>query len=188
MSHRWDERYARGEHAEARPLALIERIARKYPPGAALDLACGLGRHAILLAEHGWTVTALGVSEVAISRLRAQTAERGLSIEPQVQDLESPGFTIETERYDLICDCLYLQRSLIARLQMGVRFGGLVALALPMVDDTPGLPPMNPAYLVELGEVQSWFTGWRILEYKENSEASGRRKMAQLVAMRPALP
>ena len=185
MISKWNRRYLQVEHSERQPLHLIERIAREYPPGVALDLACGLGRNTLCLAEHGWQVTALDASAVAITRLRETVLARGLLVQPRLQDLEASDFVIETERFDLICDCFYLHRPLIPRIRSGVRAGGLVAFVLPMIDDTPGLKPMNPDFLVEAGEVRSWFEDWEILEYSEKSEAPGRN-VAQLFARRPA--
>ncbi|GLP76561.1 hypothetical protein TUM20983_36710 [Mycobacterium antarcticum] len=45
-------------------------------PGRALDVGCGEGADAVWLASHGWTVTAVEVSQVALTRagLRAQEA------------------------------------------------------------------------------------------------------------------
>jgi tellurite methyltransferase len=183
----WNERYARGEHAEQRPIDIIETIAGGYAPGRALDLACGVGRHALLLARHGWSVTAVDVSEVAIARLRDSAAAAGLKIQAIVQDLESPEFVIEAEKYDLICDCCYLQRTLIPRIRSGVRAGGLVAVALPMADARPEVKPMNPAFLAHDGEIRKWFEDWEIIQYKEESESGGRRKTARLIARRPEL-
>ena len=37
-------------------------------PGTALDIGCGEGADAVWLAEHGWDVTALDVSRVALER------------------------------------------------------------------------------------------------------------------------
>src|ERR1700736_5569336 len=37
-------------------------------PGQALDVGCGEGADAVWLAEHGWDVTALDVSQVALKR------------------------------------------------------------------------------------------------------------------------
>ena len=41
------------------PTHLLVETARMLTPGRALDLACGSGRNAIWLAEHGWQVTAV---------------------------------------------------------------------------------------------------------------------------------
>ncbi len=181
----WNDRYLRGEHSQQHPFALVECIARQHPPGLALDLACGVGRHALCLARQGWQVKALDGSAVAIEKLAAAAASESLPIQPKVQDLEADDFAIEAEGYDLICDCLYLQRNLIPRIQTGVRAGGLAVFVLPMVDDMPGLKPMNAEFLVWPGEVAGWFKDWEILEYKEERETPNGRKLAQLLARRP---
>lgn len=63
----WDAYYAGVEHpfCSATEAALTSRIDR-LPPGRAIDLGCGLGRHARHLAELGWTVQAVDFSCVAI--------------------------------------------------------------------------------------------------------------------------
>lgn len=45
--------------------------------GTAIDLACGDGRHARWLAAHGWDVTAVDFSEVAIEQARAKDSDEG---------------------------------------------------------------------------------------------------------------
>jgi len=45
--------------------------------GRAVDLACGDGRHARWLAAHGWRVTAVDFSEVAIDRARSRDSDEG---------------------------------------------------------------------------------------------------------------
>lgn len=47
--------------------------------GTAVDLACGDGRHARWLAAHGWAVTAVDFSEVAIEQARAKDSDEGRS-------------------------------------------------------------------------------------------------------------
>ena len=44
------------------------------PPGVALDIGCGTGRHSAYLAEHGWNVTAVDVSSRAIELARRRSA------------------------------------------------------------------------------------------------------------------
>ncbi len=67
----WDERYAATELVwSAGPNQFVESELSALPPGRALDLACGEGRNARWLAEHGWRVTALDWSSVAIGKGR----------------------------------------------------------------------------------------------------------------------
>src|SRR5438045_1683611 len=108
----WDERYLSGEHATLAPHELLLRVAAMLPAGGALDLACGAGRHALVLAERGWRVTAVDASSVAIETTRLRAQERGLNIDARVVDLEREPNIIESERFDLICDFYYLQRDL----------------------------------------------------------------------------
>lgn len=50
-------------------------------PGRALDVGCGEGADAIWLALRGWTVTAIDVSDVALSRARAAAKLAGADVE-----------------------------------------------------------------------------------------------------------
>jgi len=56
---------------------LLVKIAGERAPGRALDLACGTGRNALWLAEHGWMVTAVDRSAEAIAALHDEAKQRG---------------------------------------------------------------------------------------------------------------
>ena len=142
----WDERYRRGEHANDAPLPLVVNAALQCQPGRALDLACGVGRHALWLAEHGWQVTAVDASAVAIEILRQRAEERGVTVEARVADLERGEFVIEPGAYNLIVVTCYLQRELFPAIRAGVRLGGLVVAVIALVDDDPQVKLMNPAF------------------------------------------
>jgi ubiquinone/menaquinone biosynthesis C-methylase UbiE len=68
----WDERYAEQRQWSAEPNALVDELLADLPPGAAVDLAAGEGRHALWLAGRGWCVTAVDFSDVGLSRGRSQ--------------------------------------------------------------------------------------------------------------------
>jgi SAM-dependent methyltransferase len=68
----WDERYAERQQWSAEPNALIAELLTGLPPGDAVDLAAGEGRHALWLADLGWRVTAVDFSDVGLARGRAQ--------------------------------------------------------------------------------------------------------------------
>lgn len=182
----WDERYRRGEHLNAAPLSLVMNAAAQCQPGRALDLACGVGRHALWLAEHGWQVTAVDASAVAIETLQQRAEARGVNVDARVAELERDEFVIEPSAYDLIVVTCYWQRDLFPALRAGVRVGGLVVAVIAMVDDDPQVKPMNPAFLLKPGELRALFDGWELLHDFEGkpSGQAGKRAMAEISARR----
>ncbi|MDN4171365.1 class I SAM-dependent methyltransferase [Nocardioides sp. SOB77] len=67
----WDERYAATDLVwSAGPNVFVEAECATLPPGRAVDLAAGEGRHALWLARRGWRVTAVDFSAVALDKGR----------------------------------------------------------------------------------------------------------------------
>ena len=72
----WDARYAWNDRVwSPEPNPLVVETLGDLPVGTALDLGTGEGRHALWLAERGWTVTAVDFSAEAIRKARALQAE-----------------------------------------------------------------------------------------------------------------
>jgi SAM-dependent methyltransferase len=63
-----------------------------HPAGSLLDLGCGLGRHSLPFAAHGFDVTALDASESGLRRLEATAAKLGLSVRTVRADLTALPF------------------------------------------------------------------------------------------------
>jgi len=184
----WDERYRGGEHTTAEPSPLIRTAIAGRPPGHALDLACGAGRHAIYLAESGWEVTAVDGSPVAIEMLTARALERGVTVDARIADLEAGEFQIEPNAYDLICDFQYLQRDLLSAIRGGVKPGGIVIAEIHLNDGKPNVNPTNPRFLLERGELRETFGDWEIEHYDERADEDGHHHdAAHLIARKPDL-
>ncbi len=184
---KWAKRHSEGE-ASNQPHELVARFVLQLKPGRApkrvLDLACGVGRHALYLAELGWQITAVDSSKVAIEILSQSAAAKGLQVDARVADLERGEFIIEPDSYDLIVNCCYLQRDLFPAIKAGVSIGGCVLAVIAIVDDDPEVKPMNPAFLLQPGELRAQFDGWELLHDFEGKQAAGRRAMAEIVARR----
>jgi len=148
------------------------------PPGRALDLACGAGRHALYLAGLGWDVEAVDSSPTAMRLLRGRAAAAGLRIDTRIADLETGAFAIEPAGYDLICDFFYLQRDLFPQIRGGVRPGGIVAAEIHLRDEQPH------RFVLEPGELRREFEGWKILYYSEAVRPGQSRPSAAILARR----
>ena len=161
------------------PHPLVLRAAELLPAGRALDVACGLGRHSLVLAARGWRVTAVDVSSVALSRL----SDNDL-IETLHADLTTNELALSTASYDLIVMTNYLQRDLFAALKQAVRFNGLFVAVIALVDNDPQVKPMNPAFLLEPGELASYFHDWELIHSQEGkpTDEPQRRAMAEIIA------
>lgn len=87
-SAEWDRAYGDGELTwEVEPHPLLAEAIEDRPPGRAVELGCGEGRQAIWLAGHGWRVSAVDFSPVAIERARALAARHGVDVEWVVADV-----------------------------------------------------------------------------------------------------
>lgn len=87
---RWDARY-RGSDAPfgTAPCTLLPEEAHRVPRGGeVLSLGEGDGRHALwLAAERDVAITAMDISEVALTRAARKAEAAGLRFEPVVADL-----------------------------------------------------------------------------------------------------
>ncbi len=50
-------------------------------PGKLLDLGCGVGRHALLFAERGWSVTGIDAAGPSVAYGRSEAADAGLEVQ-----------------------------------------------------------------------------------------------------------
>ncbi len=74
----WDERYRASSAVwSGRPNPQLVTEAANLASGKALDIGCGEGADATWLAEHGWQVTAVDISTVALQRGAAHARQVG---------------------------------------------------------------------------------------------------------------
>ena len=99
----WDARYSQSDKlwtSNVNP-ALIAEVA-ELEPGTALDVGSGEGADARWLADHGWTVTAIDISQVAVDRARATSGHRPivwLQADLRTDDVPGAGFDLVALSY-----------------------------------------------------------------------------------------
>ena len=99
--------------------------------GRVLDLACGIGRHAVPLAKRGYDVTGVDFSPLFIEKARQYAAEQGVHAEFLVGDaLDVEDVLKGEEPYDAIIN-MFTSHAYYGREGDVKMFGGLTALARP---------------------------------------------------------
>ena len=72
----WDAKHQVAADAPpAEPASIVREFLPLLPRGPALDIACGTGRHTLLLAGRGQHVTAVDFSSVALSVLEGRARD-----------------------------------------------------------------------------------------------------------------
>ncbi|MBE0442977.1 MAG: class I SAM-dependent methyltransferase [Psychrobacter sp.] len=98
----WDERYSGTEFAfGTEPNDFLRETFEQIPAGGrVLCLAEGEGRNAVFLAEQGYDVTAMDMSEVGLIKAVQLAKDRGVTITTQVADLAD--YQFGTDKWDAI--------------------------------------------------------------------------------------
>ncbi|HYL62291.1 MAG TPA: class I SAM-dependent methyltransferase [Candidatus Methylomirabilis sp.] len=197
----WDARHREAaEKALEEPANIVLEWLPLLPEGPALDLACGRGRHTLLLAAHGHAVTAVDWSEAALEILEAQAHAKKLEVGRPVV-LGSAGVAAAYQRgihpvqanledirlpdsaFAVIVCVQYLQRPLFPQMERALRPGGVLLFETfthAQLEYSGG--PRNPAYLLEPEELRTAFPRLEVLFYRELNAGQG---IASLVGRRP---
>jgi SAM-dependent methyltransferase len=78
----WDERYGVQDFIwKTEPNQFLVAEIAEIAPGRALDLACGEGRNAVWLAEHGWQVTGVDFSPVGLAKAGRLARDHDVDVE-----------------------------------------------------------------------------------------------------------
>jgi SAM-dependent methyltransferase len=138
----WDLKYEQGlpSLVEADPffISAYGQFVDQYFPnaGVALDLACGLGRHALWLASRHWRVSGVDVSDVAIGKL--SQAALGLNVKIDLFVGDAAEYKFEPTRFDLVVLFYHLDRSLFPKMVSALKPGGLLICKMSLQWDPDG--------------------------------------------------
>ncbi|MEJ2761386.1 MAG: class I SAM-dependent methyltransferase [Gammaproteobacteria bacterium] len=182
---KWDRIHrdaAADEPCAARVLAEFRHLLPRR--GTALDLACGRGGNALLLARAGLETHAWDISAEALQRLSEHASRMGLVIHARQRDaaVEPP----EADSFDVIVISRFLERTIAPALAAALKARGLLYYQTFTKDKDPAVGPGNPAYLLERGELLSLFAELRPVVYREEGRIGdldkGFRNETMLIA------
>ena len=144
-------------------------------PGRALDLGCGGGELAILLATRGWEVTGVEFSETALEMARKNADESGVSVAFVRADVTKP-LPLRPGRYTLVCDnavrhCLIGRTDRMAFMANAfgaLRDGGVMFSVNSCADGIPDYShpqaQFDPETRIALNRTRYWATLAELLE------------------------
>lgn len=163
----------------------VRRFAPLMPAGEVLDLACGSGRHARLLAGLGHPVLALDRDPAALA------SSAGPGIATMQYDLEAEGapWPFAAGRFAGIVVTNYLHRPLMAHLMKSLAPDGVLIYETFGAGNEAFGKPSNPAFLLAPGELLAAAAqgGLRVVAFEDGCIAEPKPAMVQrLCATGPA--
>lgn len=128
---------------------------------AALDLACGQGRHTRLLLASGYRVTAVDRDATALAACPAEAERLQL-------DLEGAQWPLAGRQFDVVLVCHYLWRPRWDDLVQSVAPGGYLLYETFMAGHEAFGSPRNPDFLLQPGELlHRCQPGFEILRFEQ---------------------
>lgn len=189
--NRWNEKYTKNGpqtfgNDPSKWLVAHKELCARQPAGKALDVACGNGRNSFFLAELGFDVDAIDISDVVIKWLKGEAEKRKLPVKPRCDNIETCGLT--REAYQVIISFNFLERGIFPKLTEALAPEGLLLFETLTQDHIDVLKKkFNRKYALRKDELRHAFPELETISYREEIvAASGRESaVASLVARKP---
>jgi len=169
LRQKWNTRYRAQVGQSVSPCRVLSDHAGLLPrQGTALDLACGRGGNAQLLAQKGLTTSAWDISVVAINELKKMAQTAGLDIDCCVSDvtIKSPA----PASFDVIVVSYFLERGQASALVQALRPGGLLYFQTFIGEQSDGHGPKSPEFRLKSNELLNLFSRLKVIYYDESGQ------------------
>lgn len=181
---RWNARYAERRAPSFSPHPLAVRALELGPPeGPVADLACGPSGAALLAAAHGHPVTAVDVSDVALTMLGDEAGRRGAGPLITLVHADLSSWRARPRSYALVLCTGFWEREVFAAATEAVADGGLLAWEAFTAQARRARPTLLPDWCLAPGEPASSLpAGFIVLDQHDVPGEPGERR--QLLARR----
>lgn len=175
---KWNEKYLENPMPQS-VSPLVEKYVSHAKVGQAIDVACGTGRNTHFLADLGFSVDAVDISDYALAKVKNSAMITKI-------DTDLDRYNLTPNKYDLIVNMNYLNRRLVSQMKDALRSGGVLMFETFIVAHGDfNMPTTNLDYLLRKNELLHSFIGLDIVYYEERIEINTRGekvKVASLVA------
>ncbi len=165
---KWDRKYSSAHYLYGtEPVDFLKQHAAKFNKGKALVLAAGEGRNAVFLAQQGFQVTAIDISEKGLAKCQQLAKEKKVRVKTVVADVTN--YDLGENQYDLITDFYFYDSAIFTEVMTALKPGGFFIFQTFSLDQpmTNRFGPRNPAYLVKPNELLGYFLKHRIRHYED---------------------
>lgn len=185
---RWTGERSHEEEPSSRRLGpsdwLLRHAGALSREGRILDVACGSGRHALLLAAAGFAVTAIDRDTEALGRLEELAGRLGLELETLELDLETrEDVTLPDAARATILVFRYLHRPLFPALCEHLEPGGHLFYETFTRAQAELGRPRRPEFLLEPGELLERVASLEVLDHREGR--FGGQEISSVLARKP---
>ena len=167
----------------------VARWAHLAPAGSrVLDVACGLGRHAVYFSQLNHPVTAVDKAQEAIAALASQLPS---SAQPIVADIENGPWPLlqqgAPQQFGAVVVTNYLWRALLPTLVASVAPGGVLIYETFAAGNASVGKPSRPDFLLQPGELLAACAGLRVVAYEDGFLSQPERFVQRIAAVREAV-
>jgi len=184
----WDQKYQEEMASLTKPdpfflSAYKQFVEDSFPnAGIVLDLAGGLGRHALWLASRGWRVSVVDISEVAISRLHRTALQLDLPLD--LFAIAAMEYQFEPAKFDLIVLFYHLDRSLCDKIVAALKPGGFLLCKTSLRWDSDERSISASPNPLERNEILSLVPDFEVMYHRERPVRD--RGVVEFVGKKPA--
>ena len=185
IQKKWDTLYSEAKVGGA--ARVLNENAHLLPSaGEGLEIACGMGGNAVLMAQHGLHVHAWDISQVAIKKLQAYALSEKLTVIAEVRDsVQDPP---AENSFDAIVVSHFLDRSLIPYLIDALKPEGLLFYQTFSKIKVDASGPRNQDFLLGDNELLSLCSPLRVVVYREEQAigdvSQGYRNLVHFVGQK----
>lgn len=183
QADKWDRRFQKSGHNLSQPREFLQTVQDLLPTqGWGLDVAMGLGHNAAVLSGRGLKVIGVDFSKVALKSVKSEYP----LIHAILVDL--PALNLKKESMDVVLNFWFLERRLLPLYRRVLKPGGLLIFETMRFDENNPQDDVNPAYLLQPGELLQVFADWDFLIYDENVPATAQHKARTAVRLAARKP
>ncbi|WP_345779700.1 class I SAM-dependent methyltransferase [Haloplanus halobius] len=167
---RWNETYRTDEEFELPddPIPALQSRIETLPAGRALDVATGTGRNALFLAETGYDVDAVDVSDAALERAERAGEARGVDVNWIRSDIAD--FAFEESAYDVIAVSFFAALDRLPDIKEALAPGGVLVYEHHLRSSDPiDMGPSTDRYRFRANDLLRACLDLTILDYRERT-------------------